>query len=554
MLTLREYQREAVDAVQAALRAGMRRPAVVMATGTGKTPTFAKLGTEWLAANPGRRVLVLAHTTELLDQAMDKWGSVAPGLRVGRVQAQANETLARIVVASVQTLRNENRRRMLRNVGMIIVDECHHAVASTYLQVLTHFGALGEQCDDSAVAIGFTATMMRGDDLALGEVWQDVVYSYDIADAIRDGWLVRPRGLHVQVDDLDLSRVRVSGGDYREGDLGQAIEDSLAPEAIAKAVTEHADQRKILLFAPTVSSAGVIGDALSASGRSVGLIHGALPARARKAVLDDFRADRTQILTGCTVLTEGFDEPAADCVVLARPTKSPVLYRQIAGRVLRPFPGKLDALLLDVVGATRTHGLMSGVELFGEKPALTENDQADRDLDEYDLANEDEEELAEGQQDARQALGLANGPLVATEVDLFAHSPMSWLRTRAGVFFLPAGDRYIAIVPGQRGGYDVTTMHKSQQRTGRWIIQGVADLSYAMAWAEGEVTPGEKTTATKERSWRARPPTDKMRAFAERLGINVPAGARMGEVSNMITLTLASNRIDPHLPAWAIKR
>jgi ATP-dependent helicase IRC3 len=540
ILPLRPYQRVAVDAAHGAWARGMRRPAEVLFTGAGKTVIFAHLGVEWLAVNPGRRVLVLAHTTELVDQAIAKFRSVAPGLRIGRVQADANETLARIIVASVATLRSERRRRMLRDVGLIIVDECHHAVATTYREILSHYGALGPAV--GAVAIGFTATMTRADDLSLGDVWQDVVHAESITDGIMGGYLVRPRGIHVHVDDLDLSQVRTSRGDYREGDLGEAIENSLAPKAIARAVAEHADSRKILLFAPTVHSAEVIGDALRAAGRSVGLVHGAMSAGARRDALDAFRAGSTQILCNCMVLTEGFDEPAADCAVIARPTKSPGLYIQIAGRVLRPYPGKTDALLLDVVGASLKHTLVSALDLFGVGKAKTENDQA----------REDPEDLDEGQQDARGALfGGLDGNLIATEVDLFTGSPMAWLRTRAGVFFLAAGERYIAIVPGADAGtYDVTAMHATVRHTGRWIVQGVEDLAYAMAWAEGEVTPYEKTIASKARAWRAKSPTDKQRARAAGLRLTIPDGARSGEVSAMITLALASNRIDPYLPDY----
>ncbi len=563
LLPLRPYQRDAVDAVHAVLARGMRRPAVVMATGLGKTPTFAHLGTEWLDANPGRRVLVLAHTTELVDQAMQKWRSVAPGLRVGRVQANANETLAPVVVASVQTLRSENRRRMLRNVGMVIVDECHHSTASTYMSILQHYGALGDLREDSAVAVGFTATMMRGDGVALGDVWQDVVYVRSIGDGIADGFLVRPRGLHIEVDDLDLSAVKTTRGDYHEGQLGAAIEESLAPQAIAKAVAEHAPDRKLILFAPTVSSAGVIADALNASGRPTGLIHGGMAAGARKAVLDAYRGcvDGLSILANCQIATEGFDDPETDGVVIARPTRSPVLYRQMAGRALRPWPGKSDALLLDVVGAIKAHSLVSGVELFGEKPEVKEPVQRES-LDELDIGLEDPQELAPGQQDARAALLEGrDGPLVATEVDLFAGSTMAWLRTRAGVFFIEAGERYIAILPGRPGsaaawldhfggrrpfcGFDVIAVAKRGPLERREIVGGVEDLAYAMAWAEGAVTAVEKTTATKERSWRARPPSPKLRELAERLRIFVPPGARMGEVSNMVSLVLASRRIDP---------
>lgn len=560
LLRLRDYQREAIDSVTAAWRRGMIRPAVVLPTASGKTVIFSHLSVEWLADHPGQRVLILVHTQELLDQALSKLRSVAPGLRVGAVQADRNETLARVVVATVQTLRNERRRRMLRDVGLIICDEAHHAVAVTYRTIFNHFGVLGLAPGEAAraVAVGFTATMVRADDLALGDVWQDVVCMRTISDMVQAGYLVRPRGIHVQVDDLDLTKVKTSAGDYQAGALGEAVETSMAPEAIAKAVTEHADDRKILLFAPTVSSAGVIADALSASGRSVGLIHGGLATGARRAVLDDFRADRTQIVAGVGVLTEGFDEPAADCVVLARPTKSQGLYIQIAGRVLRPYPGKTDALILDVVGATKLHGLVAGIDLFGEAPKEPKDPDSS---DEF----EDPDELDEGQQDVRQALGV-DGPLVSTEVDLFAASSSRWLRTRAGVFFIPAGDRYIAILPsppqtpaqwgehfagrGGQWGYDVVTMHKNQLHTERAIVRAVPDLSYAMAWAEGDVTPAEKTTAAKGRSWQAMRPSGKTLALAEKLSIYVPPGARMGEVSNMITLALATRRIDAHLPAY----
>jgi hypothetical protein len=212
-------------------------------------------------------------------------------------------------------------------------------------------------------------------------------------------------------------------------------------------------------------------------------------------------------------------------------------------------------LLLDVVGASRLHGLAAGIELFGEAA----KDKAVKDPSDEYLDESDESE------DVERTLGFVDGPLVATEVDLFAGSSMAWLRTRAGVFFLPAGDRYVAVLPaaprtpgewfehfagrGAALGYDVVSMHKNQAHTRRTIAAAVPDLSYAMAWAEGDITPAEKTTASKERSWRARGPSDKMMALAGRLGIYVPPGARMGEVSNMITLALASKRIDSDLPA-----
>lgn len=562
MLALRPYQAEGVEAVFGEWRRGVQRTALVWATGLGKTVGVAHIAARHLAENPGGRVLLLAHTTELVDQAISKMRSVAPGIRVGRVQASTNETLAKIVCASVQTLRSENRRRMIRDVSLVIVDEAHHAVASTYLAVLAHYGCMD---GSGARAVGITATMMRGDDKALGAVWQSIAHEMTIGEGIAQGFLVRPRGLHVTVDDLDLSQVKVSRGDYNEGQLGQALEDSLAPQAIAKAVAEHAPDRKMILFAPTVSSAEVIGDALSASGRAVGLVHGALAPAERKRVLDAYRARETTILASCQLPTEGFDDPETDGVIFGRPTRSRGFYIQMAGRALRPYPGKTDALLLDVVGATVAHSLISGVTLFGDTPG-----KKPENTDSPEIGLEDPEELAPGQQDAREALGLRDGPLVTTEVDLFAGSPMAWLRTRAGVYFIEAGERYITIVPAaprsagawlahfrsgaRTAGYDVRAISKKGPLVEQEIVGGVEDLSYAMAWAEGAVTPVEKSTATRERSWRARPPSEKLKALAERLRVYIPPGARMGEVSNMVSLVLASRRIDPLLQPWVTGR
>jgi hypothetical protein len=224
----------------------------------------------------------------------------------------------------------------------------------------------------------------------------------------------------------------------------------------------------------------------------------------------------------------------------------------MVGRGLRPYPGKLDCLVLDVVGASLRHSLRMGMDLFGEElparePKL-ESDLLDLDLVDLESAEETGQEMHDP-----MVMG-ADGPLVATEIDLFAGSAKAWMRTQAGVFFLAAGDRYIAILPGLvPGTFDVTSMHTKRRHTGAWIVQGVEDLSYAMQWAEQDVTKTELTTAAKDRGWRSGKATDKTLAFAAKLGIFVPPGARGGEVSTMITQRLASERIDSALPPWTLR-
>ena len=535
LLPLRPYQREAVASVETAWAAGMRRPAVLMPTGTGKTVVFAHLIADWQRRQPQRRrALVVAHRHELLEQAAAKISAVAPDLKVGIVKAQRNETRAEVVVASVQTLRGENRRQMIADVGLVVVDECHHAAADTYLAILGHFGCLGDSPQTETV--GFTATMVRGDDRALGSVWQDVVYRMSISEAIHGGWLVRPRGTRVRIDDLDLSKVRRSRGDYSEGDLGRALTESLAPEVIAKAVLEHASTRRSILFAPTVESGQVIADAVRDAGLTVGMVTGAMSPIDRRRILGDFSAGQIGLMVNCMVLTEGYDDPATDCVIIARPTTNVGLYIQMVGRALRPFLGKSDALVLDVVGASQRHALASPVDLFGDDPK--ERDRVAAELDGIEPDDLDDGELV---------ADYLIGPTISEDVDLFHGSVMQWLRTDGGIWFLPAGDRYVAIVPAERSlHYDVVAMFKKRSDgPARWVIQNVADRAYAMAWAEGEITPRELTTAKRERSWRLQQPTGKQAALAARLRIGYPLGTTCGELSSMIEVKLATARIDP---------
>lgn len=559
----RPYQIEAVKAVKGSLGRGRRRTAVVLPTGTGKTVVIAAFVRDWrdgfIARPVGRRVLAIAHRTELIEQLRDKVRDVAPGLSVGIVQGQSNETRADVVVASVQTLLSENRRRMIDDVGLIIVDECHHAVAESYLRVLKHYGAWGDEPAigqaAQAIAVGFTATMSRGDDKALGEVWEEICYSKSIAEMVRCGYLVRPRGLRVRVDDLDLSQVKVSRGDYAEGELGRAITESLAPQAIAKAIREHAPGRPGLIFAPTVEAARVIADAVAEAGFNIDFVHGGTPPEQRRAMFRAFRDGRLDWISNCAIATEGTDLPRAEVAVIARPTKSSTLYVQMAGRVLRPSPGKADALLLDVVGASKLHSLQGSISLFGEESVGIREPVLDGDVG----LVEDLEPLDDGMVGADTAFDLADlrgagrdGPLVSEEIDLFSGSHSAWMRTHGGTWFLSAGERYIAIVAGvEAGTYDVATMDKKRVGTGRWVINGLHDLSWAMAWAEGEVTPAEKTTAARARSWRREGVTDKQRMMAARCGITIPPSATKGEVSSWLDIEFASARIDPHTPAYA---
>jgi superfamily II DNA or RNA helicase len=549
-IKLRDYQQDAVAAAHAAHGQGVRRPAEVLATGAGKSVILAEVArTSRHGVAGGKRVVILAHREELVEQNAQKVRDVAPDLRVGIVQASTNQTQAHVISASVQTLAAAGRRAQLRDVGLVIVDEAHHAPAASYVGVLDHFGCMSPGALEGvpfARALGFTATMSRGDGKALGDIWQEIVYVKETSELIAEGFLVRPVAFRVRVDDLQLGKVRKVAGDYSSRGLGDAIEDSMAPKKIAEALREHAADRQTLLFAPLVSTAEVIRDELRNAGFSAELVHGGTPKDERRRLVQAYRDGAVQVLCNAMVFTEGTDLPMTSCVVIARPTMNPALFVQMVGRGLRLFPGKSDCVVLDVVGATNRHRLAAPVDLFGvEDVELPEGLPIVVDEDaEQDLEDLEEQQLVD------HLLGVdepvyRDGQLVSEVVDLFEGSDAGWMRTYAGVWFLSTDRRYLAVLPRVEGGYAVVTLDKVR-RESAWIMEHVSELSYAMAHATGDVRPDERTAAGPMDLLSGR----RLRERAAQLGVVVPQGATPGEIRKALTVGLASGRIDANLPAW----
>lgn len=556
-LVLRDYQREAVDA---ALDTDAQRAAEVLPTGAGKTVVIAGVVREYQARSR-RRSLVVAHRTELIEQNARTIRRFAPELRVGIVKAERDQTTADVISASVQTLASAARRGRLRDIGLVIIDEAHHAAADTYMKVLGHYGCFD---DGGARALGLTATLERGDDKALGDVWQDVVYSKSIAWMIEHGWLVRPRGLRVRIPDLDLRRVRKSRGDYSEAALGEAIEGSMAPELVAKAYAEHAPGRQGILFAQLVSTAHAYAEAMQAIGINAEVVSGTTPADQRRRAIRRFEDGSVQVLCNAMLFTEGTDLPMAEVIVIGRPTTSRGLLIQMAGRGLRLHPGKDSALIIDVSGATERHSLLGAIELFGEESVRVpvegeapEGDQPDG-LDEQALDEVGtvlDSDLDEGEV-------WLTGPTEVVEVDLFHGSKSLWQQTRGGIWFIHATsgkgpgatDRYVIVQRAVRpGAWDVIAMDAHVRGRSRWVATDVDNLSYAMAYAEADVSLGEQLTARKAARWRHGRATEAQLAKAERMGVPRTLVAHMsaGELSNRIDVVQASARIDPYVPDYA---
>lgn len=538
--TLREYQEEAVRLLlEGWIEKGERALAVQLPTGMGKTVIFAALAAQRVPN--GHRVLVLVHRDELVRQALDKLhGTLPRGATTGVIKGATHEPLPDVVVGSVQTLGRKGSRKLgdlaPDHFGTIIVDEAHHAVADSYRRVLDHF-------PDAKVA-GFSATLERQDSKGLGDVWERVVMEKTIIWGIRKGYLTDVRGRAVNVTDLELGNVATSGGDYQDGSLGDALITSGAPEIVAKAYLEEArledgTLRQGVAFWPTVAAAHEGARAMADEGIKAEVITGSTPLEERTQIYARVAAGTTTVLSNCMVLTEGFDMPQLSCAVIARPTTSRSLYVQMVGRVLRPWLGKKDALVLDVAGVSSRLKLASLTDLSPTKE-VKEGES---------ITEADDRENEEAATVKAPPKGTA-GAVSVTDVDLFAVRNQMWLQTKRGFWFIPAGDWTVAAVPHDtlEITFDVWAVYTGwRDRSARpyQVAEGLT-LEYAMVWAEGEAEELEPTIAKRGASWRKRkaPPTEPQLRMAASLRIDVPEGCTKAELSDLISIVIASRKLD----------
>lgn len=373
---LRDYQQDQVTNARRELGLG-NDTLIVAATGTGKTTSVAEIVR--LVVEEGWRVLVLAHRRELLDQLYDrmKLFGLTPAFELGKKRAGK----AKVVVSSVQTMANRLDSFSTKDFQLVVVDEAHHAPSPGYRLILDYFQSGG------ARVLGVTATPDRLDQVPLGTIFESVAAEYDIVRAIEDGWLVPAKGIQIEVEGFDLSSVRLKVMDVHTpdegwGDLGQMhpgeVMDlhptdlgnaAIKPEAVEGCVApllELAESKRTYVFAVNVAHAHALVDAINArrpgAARAVHADHKKfrMSKVERKQTLLDHKAGAFQFLVNVSVLTEGYDDPAVECVAMIRPTQSRVFYAQACGRGLRPCKeiGKKYCLVLDFVGVSCQHDLV----------------------------------------------------------------------------------------------------------------------------------------------------------------------------------------------------
>lgn len=564
LLKLRQYQTESIESIFAAWERGVRRPAVKLPTGMGKTVIFASLIDQWLA-DPYRlpgAVLILVHRDELADQAAEKIHMINDQISVGIVKAERNELGAQVIVGSVQTLARESRRRQLPRVGLVIVDECHHASADSYLKVLAHVGATdqhlvyGPACHcgcpvgpaSGALAVGFTATMSRSDRRGLGNVWQEIIYSKDILWGIHTnddgpcetgaGYLTDVRGIQLELEGLDLSSVAVRQGDYADGDMGRALETSGALTKMAEGYREHAADRQGILFLPTVATAHAMAEELTTLGIPAATVDGTTEREDRKLIYKGMRAGDIQCLTNCGVATEGFDMPQVSAI-MPKATASQGLYIQMVGRGIRPWPGKTDCLVLDPTGVSSRLSLC-GTDALSDDQVKPKNGESLAEAMARQLLEEEQASKAVPDKPTR---GKLIGALSAKAVDLFHGSASVWLQTGGGVWFIPTREYTFFLWPdGTDGHYKIGRCGVYNAKGGQWL-KGELTLEYAMAIAEQLAKEVDPTVSQKSASWRSGKPSDAQVGLAERLGIET-GEVRRGELSDAISIHYASRILD----------
>lgn len=333
---LRDYQQRAVDAVIAALS---RRPILVLPTGGGKTVCATAI-----VERLGLPTLWLAHRKELIDQAAHRLD--AHGLSVGIIMAgYAPTPLAQVQVASVQTL----VRRDKPHAGLVVIDECHHSSADTYGAIL--------DCYPDAARVGLTATPFRLDGRGLGDLFGELVVAATTKELCDLGVLHAPKVWCSKSP--DLRGVKVIAGDYSLGALAKRTNTDELNADIVQTWTKRAQGRRTVVFAVDVEHSKAITAAFAAAGIAAEHLDGSTPRDARDAILGRLRAGQTQIVSNCMVLTEGWDLPALECAIVARPTASLNLHLQMIGRVMRACDGKDGATVLDHAGNHHVHGLVT---------------------------------------------------------------------------------------------------------------------------------------------------------------------------------------------------
>jgi superfamily II DNA or RNA helicase len=331
-MILRDYQQRAVDRLRDSLKTH-RRTLLVLPTGGGKTVIF-----NHIASKANGRVLILVHRVELLRQTVDKYGG-----EIGTIEAGQPTPSTRVIVGMVQTV--VNRLSEIEPPSIIIIDEAHHANATTWQRIVNNW---------SSYVIGVTATPCRADGSGLSETFEDMIIGSTMTELILQGYLVQPRCF--APTQIDTSQIRIQMGDFHRGDMLDVINKPSITGDVVSNYRTFADGKTAVVFCISVQHAIDVAEVFTAQGYPAAAIYGDMDKAERDRIVSEL-GKSVQVLCSCDLISEGFDVPNISAAILLRPTQSKGLYLQQVGRALRPSDGKSDAIILDHVGNCLRHGL-----------------------------------------------------------------------------------------------------------------------------------------------------------------------------------------------------
>ncbi|KAK3670835.1 putative ATP-dependent helicase IRC3 [Recurvomyces mirabilis] len=469
---LRPYQEETIKAVLDYLARGERRLGVSLATGGGKTVIFSHLIDRVPAPTPeATQTLIIAHRQELVNQAATHCRNLYPDRDVDiEMGKRAASGYADITIASIASLASADRLSKFDPLRfkLIIVDEAHHMVASSYLGMLDHFGLL-ENAEQSHVAlVGVSATLSRNDGLSLGKALDHIVYHKDYLDMIEGDWLSAAVFTTVR-SGVDLNSVKMGRGDFQTGSLSKAVNNPEANTVTVRAWLEKCrDRKSTLVFCVDLAHVAALTGMFRQHGVDAQFITSNTKSEERQKKIEGFRKGTFPVLLNCGILTEGTDIPNIDCIVLARPTRSRNLLVQMIGRGLRKFPGKINCHMIDMVSALDT-GIVTTPTLFGLDPDELV-DEADADTMKEKRDRRESEHILEPMADDHpNAVPELSGSITFTDYEdindliedtsgerkVRAISPFAWVQVDAGRYVLSASQGDLTITQTDGGEYEV---------------------------------------------------------------------------------------------------
>ena len=520
MIALRHYQTEALATILQKYQAEITRQLVALPTGTGKTILFGALARE-----QNKPALIIAHREELLTQARDKILLLWPDADVGIVKAELNEVDHQIVIASIQTISRPNRLQQLKacDFSLLVIDEAHHSAADSYRRGIEELGFMAG--DVGKLLVGVTATPQRGDGIGLDSIFEEIVYQCSLPTMIAGGYLSDLRGVQIKAW-TDISGVHTRAGDFAQGELESVINTAEANQIIVKAFIKYANKRKAAAFCAGVQHAQDLAEAFNQAGIKAAAVWGDMDPEDRRATLDEYESGRIQVLTNCEILTEGWDSPATDCLLMARPTKSGTLYQQMIGRGTRLYPGKQDCLILEF--ASNRHDIASLGSLTG---LPIRNKQT--------ILQAMQEEKQRQQQAASEAKTATR--VVAKEFDILDRSAFRWY-TAGKDWRLPiAQGVYLVLHEVEPGKWNVGVNAQGEEMS----LHKALPFGYAQGLAEDYARKYGKGFARKDAKWTKRKPTSGQIKMLQKLKLPYDTDISRGEAAQIISEELARRELEP---------